>query len=296
VIRRLVAAALAACFVLGVAQRARAAEPSHRIRWDERWERFRPIEYGMLTTIFVELLLVETQLAPPREARWRGGVLFDDALRSALVAESVDGRTTAAEVSDALTLAAQVYPLAFDSALFPLAFDRWNFDVAWQMTMMNAQALGLNGLAMRFGHRVIGRERPDAAACRDDPEWGNCKRGGKLASFPGGHAGSAFATAGLSCAHHAHLDLFGHPVADAAACGGMLGLATTVGVLRIVADRHYVSDVLAGAAIGFLNGWGMPRLLHYRPLLGGGDRRAIRWAAAPWADADRLGATVLGLF
>jgi membrane-associated phospholipid phosphatase len=46
-------------------------------------------------------------------------------------------------------------------------------------------------------------------------------------------------------------------------------LATADGVLRIMGDRHYLSDVLAGGALGFAFGYGVPTLLHYSvPLTG----------------------------
>jgi membrane-associated phospholipid phosphatase len=41
-----------------------------------------------------------------------------------------------------------------------------------------------------------------------------------------------------------------------------LALAATTGYLRIAADRHYVTDVLAGAAMGSLAGWAWPTLVH----------------------------------
>jgi hypothetical protein len=36
----------------------------------------------------------------------------------------------------------------------------------------------------------------------------------------------------------------------------------TVGVLRLVTDNHYASDVIAGAGLGVLFGWGIPVLMH----------------------------------
>jgi len=41
-----------------------------------------------------------------------------------------------------------------------------------------------------------------------------------------------------------------------------LGLAATTGYLRIAADRHYLSDVVLGAAVGGAVGYLMPRWLH----------------------------------
>jgi membrane-associated phospholipid phosphatase len=60
-----------------------------------------------------------------------------------------------------------------------------------------------------------------------------------------------------------HVPLYGDQLADVLACAGTLTLAATTGVLRIVGDRHYATDVLVGAMIGFTVGYGMPTLLHY---------------------------------
>jgi len=44
-----------------------------------------------------------------------------------------------------------------------------------------------------------------------------------------------------------------------------LTMAAATGYLRIAADRHYLTDVLAGAAIGAAVGWTVPRLIDRRP-------------------------------
>jgi membrane-associated phospholipid phosphatase len=41
-----------------------------------------------------------------------------------------------------------------------------------------------------------------------------------------------------------------------------LTLAAATGYLRIAADKHYVTDVLTGAAMGSLAGWAWPTLVH----------------------------------
>jgi hypothetical protein len=41
--------------------------------------------------------------------------------------------------------------------------------------------------------------------------------------------------------------------------------ASATGYLRIAADRHYLTDVLVGAAIGGAVGWAVPRLFDRRP-------------------------------
>ena len=44
-----------------------------------------------------------------------------------------------------------------------------------------------------------------------------------------------------------------------------LPFAVTTAVLRMAADKHYLTDVLTGAAVGALLGWGIPALFH-RPV------------------------------
>jgi len=78
------------------------------------------------------------------------------------------------------------------------------------------------------------------------------------ASFYSGHTSAAFAVA-VSLATRASLR--GDRDAWVAWAAG-LPLAAATGYLRIAADRHYLSDVLAGAGAGTLFGVLVPRLLH----------------------------------
>jgi len=77
------------------------------------------------------------------------------------------------------------------------------------------------------------RERPDGLDRR---------------SFPSGHASMAFAGARVS---NRNLDAIGmRPAARAAIQSANLAAATAVGWARVEGRRHYLSDVLVGAAIG----------------------------------------------
>ena len=64
--------------------------------------------------------------------------------------------------------------------------------------------------------------------------------------------------------HHAYLELYASAAADAAACLAAYGAAGSTGLLRILSDNHYATDVASGAAVGTIVGLGLPWLLHYR--------------------------------
>ncbi len=85
-----------------------------------------------------------------------------------------------------------------------------------------------------------------------------------------GHTTIAFTGAGLVCAHHLHLPLYGGGAPDTVACVAAMSVATAQGVLRISSDNHYATDVILGAALGIGSGYFLPRLLHYRSRGGGG--------------------------
>ena len=62
--------------------------------------------------------------------------------------------------------------------------------------------------------------------------------------------------------HHLENELLGAPW-DALSCAGGYAVAATTATFRVVGDMHYASDVLTGALVGTLVGYGVP-LLHYR--------------------------------
>ena len=233
-------------------------QSEQRLSWD--FPHFRAEEYAAASAVSVLALSVQFGSERLPDGSWNGGILGDYEFRALLRASSADSRHTAAEVSDVLWPAAQWYPLV-DSLLVPLAFDRGNTEVAFQMTMLNWQAEGFVFLLTRASHRLVGRRRPSAQGCE---ERGDCPPpdDGGNASFVGGHASMAFAGAGLTCAHHQAMPLYGAGW-DPATCAVAVAIASATGVLRIVADKHWTSDVVAGAGLGFGIGYGMPMLLHY---------------------------------
>ncbi|HTK58423.1 MAG TPA: phosphatase PAP2 family protein [Sphingomicrobium sp.] len=102
--------------------------------------------------------------------------------------------------------------------------------------------------------RTVKEERPDHSDNR---------------SFPSGHASQSFAAAASMYKHYGwQVGLPAH------------GLAVFVAVARVKADKHFVHDVIAGAAIGETSGWLIARRKNDK----------VQWL--PWGDAHGGGMTV----
>jgi membrane-associated phospholipid phosphatase len=260
-----------------VVETVREAPPrrDHRLEW--RWRELGLIDHALTVALVAGYLSIEFGVNPPDEPRWRGGILFDRAVRRAVVGDSRGTRDAWNTASDVLALIPQGM-MVIDSLFVPLLSDDWNTEVAWHLSVIAAQSEALTGLLARAGHYGIARARPDSGPCREDPSYSKGCFRGETAGFPGGHVASAFVGAGVVCAHHTHLPLYGGGFWDTAACVSNLGIAAATGYARMVADRHYVSDTLVGAALGAAVGFVLPSLVHYR---GGAsdalDSSGVRW-------------------
>lgn len=201
--------------------------------------------------------------------QWRGGILFDDSIRGALQLRSPSERELASTISDVVVGGLVLAPMLVDALLMSWIV-RGDPELMGRMMLMNLQAHAFaQGLTTLFKH-VVGRERPMARGCREDPERRqsdpSCDSRSdpdiEPASFFSGHTSLAFTSAALMCLNHTQLNLFGRE-GGAAMCATGVALASTVGLLRILADRHYASDVIIGALVGVVAGGLVPWLLHF---------------------------------
>lgn len=99
----------------------------------------------------------------------------------------------------------------------------------WQVLATDAMAAAMMAVMVNGLKYSINRTRPNGA-------------GG---SFPSGHTATAFMGATLLAHEYGHRSVW-YPIAG-------YSVATATGVLRILNNRHYVSDVFVGAAIGILS-------------------------------------------
>ena len=123
-------------------------------------------------------------------------------------------------------------------------------------------ALCVNAVYTTALKAAIGRERPN---------------GQDQKSFPSGHSSSAFAVATVAEAH------FGWK-------GGLPAytLASLVAWSRLQREKHYLSDVLAGATLGYLSGRAVVRV-NSRPLPSG---RHVSLSITPVLTRQRRGAAL----
>jgi membrane-associated phospholipid phosphatase len=275
--RPLAAFGLAAATML-VASTATATDPD-RVEWSKDWPRARLWEAVSAVVLTVADAEIEPNVPIQSQARWRGGILFDDWARSALRGRTAGIQSAASTTSDILYYAGTIGPLVIDNYFVTLSIHQ-NADVAFQMLVINMQSLGISGLVSLVAEHGAGRARPYTDQCDSNGQIhdasgalmpNHCGTSNDFRSFFSGHTAAVSTMAGLTCAHHQHLPLYGGGFADLAPCLVMIGAATATGVLRMVYDEHWASDVITGAVVGTLSGYVLPSVLHY----GFGSGRAI---------------------
>lgn len=255
---------------LTVTSSAQAASPA--VEWNAAWPRFRTSE-AILTGAMLLPIAGALFLYPNPSDNWHGGFLFDNAVRDALVLDTRAGRNRAASYSNLPYFGMLAFPLLVDTALVTAGIHGAGV-VALEMLAMDLEAYAVTG-GIALTLQKLGRIRPVEQGCREDPSYSSkCGNANALnQSFMSGHTAIAFAGAGLTCAHHRHLPLYGGGLPDLAICVLGLTAASTTGVLRIMSDDHYASDVLLGAGVGVIGGYLLPEWLHYAH--GPGARRAL---------------------
>jgi membrane-associated phospholipid phosphatase len=191
-------------------------------------------------------------LNAPAEPNWNRSILFDDGARGLLRASEPEDRRLAGTLSNAAYLMA-VYPIIVDAGLVTW-LGRGQRDAAWQLVLIDAEAIAVEALLSTAIKRTVGRARPYVAGCSETPDEPGCSAdpNTRNSSFLSGHSLIAFTAASTLCVQHSRLSLYGG--ADAAVCPAALAIATTTSLLRVVADRHWSSDVLAGALLGLAVG------------------------------------------
>ncbi|MEO8182474.1 MAG: phosphatase PAP2 family protein [Deltaproteobacteria bacterium] len=267
-----VAAVPVAAVPLAGPVRSPAAFAAGSVEWRPEFRRVAWPEYVaaplLLTGAFVQSFFFQ----PETDADWTGPILLDRPLQNALRASSARARSRANAWSNVL-LASSALHLALIDPWLVAAWIHRRPDVAWQMTVIDGEIFGLTELSNRLTKRLVGRERPYGERCEADPDIGNCSTEVRYRSFFSGHATASSTFAGLTCAHHQKLGLYGSFAADLGACVASAGVTLTTGLLRIASDDHWWSDVVVGHLLGFSAGYLLTWALYYRDALPASESR-----------------------
>lgn len=221
------------------------------------------LRLGLFAGIAGALQFVEA----PREPRWTSTPGFDDDARSGLRAKSRSGRRAARIASDVL-LGALGGQLGADWVLqrerYPLL----------RSALVDGSWIAFSQIGMHTAKVGAGRQRPYVEPCRLDPGYvSDCSSGrGDNESFYSGHTSWSSTLAGLICARADAFDPgegAGIRWGAVAQCGFAVSASVAAGLLRVVADRHHLSDVGVGWTAGFVSGYLLPRTFDYRGARGG---------------------------
>jgi len=246
------------------------ADTDDALHWQSQWRRVNLFEGLALIPVGGLLWAIETQWKPPSEPKWRGGILADDLARELLRGETPELQRTAAKVSDLLFIGGVIAPIVIDVGVVALGVHRAP-DLALQMFLIDLQSLFVAGLLSLTAEHGVGRARPFVEDCADDGfvrdaqgrTYQQCGSSSETKSFFSGHASATATVAGLTCIHHQKLPLYGGGIADLVPCLVTIAVSATTGMGRIIADRHWTSDVLLGWSVGALSGYVLPALIHY---------------------------------
>ena len=268
------------------------------VHWSRWWPRFRTEEYietgGLLLAGAAAYLFL-----PDPGRKWKAGILFDQAGIDVLRSTSASGRQSAQTLSDYLFFGTMGVGF-FADPLLALTVHR-DPDVAYQLFLINTESFAFTNFVQVLASRIAGRERPYVRNCKangDTTSYPCFEDTGSATSFVSGHTAMAATGAGLICAHHQKLPLYGGGIADNFACVVAMGSALTTGLMRVVADKHNTSDVVLGFGLGFISGYVLPLLRHYQQPSSHPSNKltGMRVVPAPMLSPSTLGLGALAIF
>ena len=187
--------------------------------------------------------------------RWSAVNSFDDNARSDFRLKKPGARRRADLASD-ITLVSSLAVLPVLS-IGVQQYRTGDCEESWDMATDFVEAFGLSLMLSESIKLAAGRVRPFDRECGPDaPSDASCRGADRFKSFVSGHSTLAATGAGLTCAYSVKRQAWGtSPMARAMPCAVGSTLAAATAALRVTADRHWLTDVLAGLAIGGTVGW-----------------------------------------
>ncbi|MFK7986888.1 MAG: phosphatase PAP2 family protein [Sandaracinaceae bacterium] len=229
----------------------------------------------------------------------RGRNPFDEGARDGLRLAEEGQRLIARDVSDGFLTLMTSAPILFDA----LVLGAWlhdDPDIAFEMIIMHAEVVFVTLALQTTANVVVSRERPYGRTCTATPgpdEFPDdsffCDSPDRFYSFFSGHTSQSFASAAVVCSAHMNMPLLGGGAADIVPCVTGFAFAAATGMLRLLGDMHYATDVITGAAVGTAVGFLLPWALHFsRPRRDDSESDDVSWVLVPSGN----GASVFGVF
>jgi membrane-associated phospholipid phosphatase len=226
--------------------------------WPREFPKAGPWDVAAVSAFGVGTVVLQVTYTPATVPHWSGGILLDDWARRVLRLSSPTARAAAAQLSNGLLYVMAALP--FVDAWLGAGFTYKRTDVALRLTLLDAEALLATTFITLGGQHLVLRARPFVSLCAHQPTASECTDGSAQdTSFPSGHTSIAFAVAMLECVNHAHLDT-DRSGWNGIVCPLTMSVAGFTGLLRIVSDRHFLSDVLVGGLLGAGIGYAVPTL------------------------------------
>lgn len=239
------ARALALALVVGVAPPARGADPPIPLQYNLALDVSITAALG-LTSV---LLAIYQPALLPETCRWCTPPGLDADVRNALVWK--DDARTADILSTVLDAA---IPASAMTYLLLSANSRGDLNAGLVDSLLVTEAAAAALLLNQAVKLLVGRQRPHAFFEND---LGYARSEDNL-SFYGGHTSFAFSVVAATVTVAAMRGYAGVGIV----AGVGFTLSTAVGYLRIAADKHWLTDILVGSAIGGLVGWAVPWIFH----------------------------------
>jgi membrane-associated phospholipid phosphatase len=248
---RAIAVTFACCILFPAMATAQA-------RWEPSWPQY-ALGDALLTGSLASVAITAEIIGGPRKPRWDREILLDLPLRKAVGAQRTPFEHTAARISDATAVTLIAAP--FLNAGLVGGVVHSDVTLATQLSLVSLESFAITFGLTNLTKVLVGRARPRVAECFANPE-APCEPRPPL-SFFSGHSSTAFTGAGLICAAGIATPLFGDGVAAQVPCASALGVASVTAVLRILANKHHLSDVVVGTAVGLLSGWVWPNVRYF---------------------------------
>ncbi|MBA2292907.1 MAG: phosphatase PAP2 family protein [Gemmatimonadales bacterium] len=165
--------------------------------------------------------------------------LFDPALARAAAHDQSDALIRFSDNVDRAGEVSVIAPVVLGTAAVGLLTHR---PEVLRLSVRTATAIGVVSVVVQGIKLTVGRSRPF-----QDPDFDGTDLhpfSGGSTSFPSGHTAAAFALA----------TTLGDAIGSTVVQGGLYVVAAGTGWARIAQQKHWASDVVAGAAIGILAG------------------------------------------